>query len=300
MRDTCSLGTWLQRFLVEHSVQDRNLSLNTQHSYRDTLVLLLAFLTRKLRKAADHLSLEDLSEDVVRSFLLDLEKSRHSRIRTRNHRLSALRSLARFIGMRSPEYLPWAGRIRDIPLKRSGEPLAPYLEDSEMQALLRLPDRQTQRGHRDYTLLLFLIQHRVPGRRSGTIDDRRPGFSASPPERTVLRQSDGQRAESPPLPSLASDCGATHYGDRRPSVCRARFPEPLRAAPNPVWNPQSGAPLRSSAGQTASLDRQNKSEPAYDSTFRGDSSLAVRRGHQHHLRLAWPCFGGYDQPLCPD
>ena len=78
MRDTCSLGTWLQRFLVEHSVQDRNLSLNTQHSYRDTLVLLLAFLTRKLRKAADHLSLEDLSEDVVRSFLLDLEKSRHS------------------------------------------------------------------------------------------------------------------------------------------------------------------------------------------------------------------------------
>jgi len=156
MRDTCSLGTWLQRFLVEHLVQDRNLSLNTQHSYRDTLVLLLAFLTRKLRKAADHLSLEDLSEDVVRLFLLDLEKSRHSGIRTRNHRLSALRSLARFIGMRSPECLPWAGRIRDIPLKRSGEPLTPYLEDSEMQALLRLPDRQTQRGHRDYTLLLFL------------------------------------------------------------------------------------------------------------------------------------------------
>lgn len=156
MRDMRSLGIWIQRFLVEHLVQDRNLSLNTQGSYRDTLVLLLTFVTRKLRKAGDRLSLDDLSEKVVRSFLLDLEQSRHCGIRTRNQRLSALRSLARFIGMRSPEYLPWAGKIRDIPLKRSVEALTPYLEDSEMQALIQLPDRQTRQGHRDYTLLLFL------------------------------------------------------------------------------------------------------------------------------------------------
>jgi len=156
MRDTRSLGTWIQRFLLEHLVQDRNLSLNTQRSYRDTLVLLLTFLTRKLRKAADHLSLDDLSEGVVRLFLLDLERSRHCEIRTRNHRLSALRSLTRFIGMRNPEYLAWAGKIRGIPLKRSVEPLTPYLEESEMQALLRLPDLQTRQGHRDYALFLFL------------------------------------------------------------------------------------------------------------------------------------------------
>jgi len=156
MRDTSSLGTWVQRFLVEHLVQDRNLSLNTQRSYRDTLVLLLAFLTRRLRKAADRLSLDDLSEEVVRAFLLDLEKSRRCGIRTRNHRLSALRSLARFVGMRSPEFLAWAARIRQIPLKRTVEPLTPYLEDSEMQSLLRLPDCQTRQGHRDHTILLFL------------------------------------------------------------------------------------------------------------------------------------------------
>ena len=129
MRDTRSLGTWIQRFLLEHLVQDRNLSLNTQRSYRDTLVLLLTFLTRKLRKAAAPTSLDDLSEGVVRLFLLDLEKSRHCEIRTRNHRLSALRSLTRFIGMRNPEYLAWSGKIRDIPLKRSVEPLTPYLKN---------------------------------------------------------------------------------------------------------------------------------------------------------------------------
>ena len=234
MRDTCSLGTWLQRFLVEHSVQDRNLSLNTQHSYRDTLVLLLAFLTRKLRKAADHLSLEDLSEDVVRSFLLDLEKSRHSRIRTRNHRLSALRSLARFIGMSSPEYLPWAGRIRDIPLKRSGEPLTPYLEDSEMQALLRLPDRQTQRGHRDYTLLLLLYNTgcRADEVAQLTIADLDLALRPRKEQSFVKVMGKGRKVHRCPLWPV--DRGATHYGDRRPSPCPARFPQSLRAAANPV------------------------------------------------------------------
>jgi site-specific recombinase XerD len=58
--------------------------------------------------------------------------------------------------MRNPEYLAWAGKIRGIPLKRSVEPLTPYLEESEMQALLRLPDLQTRQGHRDYALFLFL------------------------------------------------------------------------------------------------------------------------------------------------
>jgi integrase/recombinase XerD len=33
------LGTWVRRFLVEHLVVERNLSRNTQHSYRDTLRL---------------------------------------------------------------------------------------------------------------------------------------------------------------------------------------------------------------------------------------------------------------------
>ncbi|HEX5483312.1 MAG TPA: tyrosine-type recombinase/integrase [Terriglobia bacterium] len=156
MHDTHSFGHWIQRFLLEHLIEDRNLSLNTQRSYRDTVVLFLSFLSRQLRKTADRLALDDVSENLVRSFLLDLEKSRNCAIQTRNQRLSALRSLAHFVGTRSPEYLAWAGRIRSIPLKKSAEKLTPYLEKAEIKALLRLPDRQTSQGERDYTVLLFL------------------------------------------------------------------------------------------------------------------------------------------------
>jgi site-specific recombinase XerD len=41
MRDETLLGPWVRRFLLEHLVAERNLSRNTQASYRDALALLL-------------------------------------------------------------------------------------------------------------------------------------------------------------------------------------------------------------------------------------------------------------------
>jgi integrase/recombinase XerD len=43
MKDERLLGPWVRRFLLEHLVAERNLSHNTQASYRDTLMLLLPF-----------------------------------------------------------------------------------------------------------------------------------------------------------------------------------------------------------------------------------------------------------------
>ena len=43
MRDRTLIGPWIRRFLLEHLVSDRNLTHNTQASYRDMLLLLLPF-----------------------------------------------------------------------------------------------------------------------------------------------------------------------------------------------------------------------------------------------------------------
>ena len=43
MNDKQLVGPWVRRFLLEHLVAERNLSGNTQASYRDTLTLLLPF-----------------------------------------------------------------------------------------------------------------------------------------------------------------------------------------------------------------------------------------------------------------
>ena len=45
--DVQLLGPWVRRFLLEHLVLERNLARNTQHSYRDTLALLLPFVSNQ-------------------------------------------------------------------------------------------------------------------------------------------------------------------------------------------------------------------------------------------------------------
>lgn len=156
MKNNSLLGSWIKQFLLEHLVAERNLARNTQQSYRDALRLLLPHLATHSRKHVDALEIEDMSANAVRIFLKDVEEKRGCSIVTRNQRLSALHALARFIGERSPEHLPWCGEIRSVPFKRAGKNPLTYLEKAEMDTLLAAPDQHTRQGQRDYTLLLFL------------------------------------------------------------------------------------------------------------------------------------------------
>jgi integrase/recombinase XerD len=156
MNDRNLLGPWIRRFMLEHMVAERNFSPNTQASYRDTLTLLLPFAAKLGGFAIDRMTVEDLSPTIVRQFLDHVECDRHCGGATRNVRLSALHSLARFIGMHSPVHLSWCGEVRSIPFKKAAMTLIGYLEKSEMDALLAAPDRRTAIGTRDYALLLFL------------------------------------------------------------------------------------------------------------------------------------------------
>ncbi len=156
MNDTGLLGRWLRRFLEEHIVSERNLARNTQISYRDTLVLLLPFVADKARTPVDRLTVRDLSAERVLAFLAHLEGERGCSPRTRNQRLAAIRSFARYVAARSPEHVEWCGQIRAIALKKTALPAVSYLEKPELDALLDAPDTTTPQGRRERALLLFL------------------------------------------------------------------------------------------------------------------------------------------------
>ena len=137
MRDTTLLGPWVRRFLLEHLVGERNLARNTQQSYRDTLCLLIPFVSDRLHKSVDRLQMMDVSSDLVKNFLADLETSRGCSIATRNQRLAAIHALARFVGEHSPEHIDWCTQLRCIPYKKTTQAVVPYLEKAEIDALLK-------------------------------------------------------------------------------------------------------------------------------------------------------------------
>jgi site-specific recombinase XerD len=156
MNDKNLAGPWVRRFLLEHLVTERNLSRNTQASYRDTLTLLLPFASTHSRRAIDRMTVEDLTPAIMRQFLDYLECDRHCSGVTRNQRLATIHSLARFIGMRSPIHVAWCSEIRSIPFKKTAKTLIGYLEKNEIDALLNQPDRATVMGVRDHAVMLFL------------------------------------------------------------------------------------------------------------------------------------------------
>jgi integrase/recombinase XerD len=156
MVDTSRLGPWVRRFLLEHLIKERNLSRGTQQSYRDTLTLLIPFAVGKIRTSIDAMKLTDISADLVKLFLLHLEERRGCAISTRNQRLAAIHSLARFVALHSPEHLAWCEDICLIPFKKCTQTPPAYLEKAEIDALLAVPNLKTGQGRRDHLVLLFL------------------------------------------------------------------------------------------------------------------------------------------------
>jgi len=150
------LSPWIKRFLLEYLINIKNLSRNTQQSYRDTFRQYLPQVAKKVRKPIDQLIIEDLSPDGIKEFLQDIEKKRKCSLATRNQRLAAIHAFAEFIGLNSPEHVEWCRQVRQIPFKKIARSLITYLEKNEMDALLNAPDRSTEQGRRDYAILLFL------------------------------------------------------------------------------------------------------------------------------------------------
>jgi site-specific recombinase XerD len=138
------------------SATKKRVSPQTIASCRDTFRLLLTFVqeTRGIAPAA--LCVPDLDAPTILAFLDHLEHRRGNAVRSRNIRLSALRTFFRFVALRDPESLTIVTRVLAIPRKREDKKLIGYLTRDEMEALLAAPDRSHWVGRRDHALLLTM------------------------------------------------------------------------------------------------------------------------------------------------
>lgn len=148
-----SFATLLQRFFAEHLVQHRCVSPRTVAAYRDTFRLLLLFAERHTGKAPTAVALADLDAPLVLAFLDHLEAERGNGARTRNARLTAIRSFLRYAARHDLAALPAIERALAIPVKRFDRPMLGFLSRDDMQAVLDAPDARSWVGQRDRALL---------------------------------------------------------------------------------------------------------------------------------------------------
>ena len=148
----------LERFFCQRLMQQRQASPHTICSYRDTFRQLLRFIEVTLHKAPSQLLLEDIDAPLVVAFLNDLEEHHGIGARSRNLRLTAVRSFFRYAAFEAPMHAEQIQRVLAIPSKRFARALVAFLTRPEVDALLAAPDRRTWIGRRDHAMLLFAVQ----------------------------------------------------------------------------------------------------------------------------------------------
>ncbi|MGH9224862.1 MAG: tyrosine-type recombinase/integrase [Acidimicrobiales bacterium] len=148
----------LQSFFTDRLVRQRRASPRTIASYRDSLRLLIVFVHARSGKAPSALDWGDLDAEVVSAFLDHLEAERHNSPRTRNLRLTAVRSLFAYASLRHPEHAALIQRVLAIPAKRFDKPEVSFLTSTEVQALVAAPDADRWEGRRDRAMILLAVQ----------------------------------------------------------------------------------------------------------------------------------------------
>lgn len=151
------LASLIQRFFSGHLPAQRNLSAHTIRSYRQTFRLLLRFLAQHYQRPVDRLSLSEFTAESVLGFLDHLERTRRNTIRTRNVRLAAIRSFARFaLGEAAPDFVAVSQRMLAIPCKRCVKPVLGFMTRSEVTAVIDAIDTSTWSGRRDHLFFSLL------------------------------------------------------------------------------------------------------------------------------------------------
>lgn len=152
------IAATLQGFFTERLTNQRHASQRTIAAYRDTLKLLVIFVHERTGKPPTRLDWGDLDVTTISAFLNHLESVRHNSVRTRNLRLTAIRSLFSFAALRHPEHALVIQRVLAIPPKRFDKRIVSFLTPAEITALIAAPDPHRWEGRRDKALMLLAVQ----------------------------------------------------------------------------------------------------------------------------------------------
>ena len=147
------LAPLVTAFFRQNLAVEKGVSKNTLASYSYAFKFLCGHVSDRLGMSPSQLSLEDLDAPSVRGFLEHLERDGGNTARTRNLRLTAIRSFMKYVEYEVPAALEQVRRILAISSKRIEERLVNHLTKEEMRAILDAPDPSTRSGIRDQAML---------------------------------------------------------------------------------------------------------------------------------------------------
>lgn len=201
----------LAEFFDSYLPNTKGVSENTIRSYKAALRIFFIFLEER-GCPADKVTFSILDSSTIDGFLSWLENTRNCSRQTRNQRLAALSSFAKFTMRRD---VVSAGAFSSCVLgaerkrvpKRNGDDVVFFLPE-EVRILLSLPNRQTICGRRDVVIMSFLYASgaRVQELCDLTVNDVTFGV-----ETRVRLVGKGSKARRIVIPNECADLLKVHF-----------------------------------------------------------------------------------------
>ncbi len=146
------LGNYFTRYL---SV-GRGLSPHTIASYSKTFALLLTFISKVKKVNVNTVSFTDVDKNTILEFLDWLGNERNCTTRSRNQRLSAIKSFYSYMIYEDPAHIGDWKQVMSIPQKKCERKVVQYLTSDEIKFLLERIPADSAQGRRELTMLSLL------------------------------------------------------------------------------------------------------------------------------------------------
>ena len=147
---------YLSKFLKDYLIVERNMSEKTVKSYKKTFSLLTEYLVNNKNMKLQNINFSTITREIIIEFLNYLELERKNSSRTRNQRLSAIKSFYQFASIDEIDNFDNIKKILAIKLKKYTKKVINYLTENEIKELFNSIDTTTKIGRRDLTLLVLL------------------------------------------------------------------------------------------------------------------------------------------------
>lgn len=149
---------YIGKFFTEYLQGELRVSSHTIRSYKDTFVLLIGFLGKLKGKDADRLTMEDFDRETIVAFLDWLQKDKAYTEKSRNQRLCAIKTFARFLKFTAPQKMDVWESISAVRNQKEPVKNIRYISVEALTLLLQQIDTSTLKGRRDLTMLTLLYK----------------------------------------------------------------------------------------------------------------------------------------------
>jgi site-specific recombinase XerD len=189
-------GYHFSNFINKYLPGERGLSTNSIASYEDTFALFFTFMNDAEQIKAEKLKIDDLTRARIEKFLLWLKAERGNSPQTRNVRLAAIHSFAKYLQYEVPRFIGEWQTIIAIGAAKKPETTPCYASVEGIKLILAQPDAFTKFGRRDLAMLSLMYD---TGARVSEICDLTPASVRLADPSTLKIIGKGNKARIVPL-----------------------------------------------------------------------------------------------------